>query len=247
MTITYENTKDDALAWSVYRMFETPQAKKRMPQERRQATVLNAGMSLPLIFGLCVAALLTEGDSISPIGLCLMLTILLAGIAATVHAYHRYPKIRKRQAEEMGRMMIRDGYLTRFLGPQTLSLASDGVHCGWVDGETRMNWSALKRWDATETHIVLIWNDSPNCEWMETDFTLIPKRAFHDADRLRQFLEELEQYREAAVNGALLPASEPILAVKPTVTETSATTDSGANWWRDRQNMDGDPNTLRRQ
>lgn len=138
------------------------------------------------------------------------------------------------------RQYIKRGLFDRFLGERTVTLKPEGYHVAWKDGEMLMRWSGFKRWESDESHLYLFWS--------EEEFGSIPLRVFRNPAHMQQFLETLEECREAAVNGVPAPVREPVLIMKPAVIETPPKTENNRNWWRDQQNVDTDSNNyLRRQ
>jgi hypothetical protein len=225
MTISYENTDADAIAWDIYRCYKTKPGQKEMKRGLITFLVL-----FHLLFGV-LFTLLLPGQT----GRILAAT-LLSGMLMTASVAHRG----RQYVEAATRQYIKRGLFDHFLGHRTVTLKPEGYHIAWEEGETLLRWSRFKRWESDASHLYLFWS--------EEEFGSIPLRAFRNPAHMQQFLETLEEYREAAVNGVPVPVIAPILVMKPTVTEAPPKTENSRNWWRDEQNIDTDSNNhLRRQ
>jgi hypothetical protein len=254
MTIHYENTEDDAIAWNRYRVLQRPRLRRLYIGSRALYVAIVTLMTF--FFGVSVGAW------------GLLLSSLIALLIGAGSAYVSFSRLKADVANDT-RKYIKQGLFHRFLGEKEVTLLPDGLKSAWDDGEITMRWSALKRWESDTTHVYLFWGEA------DEDFSTIPLRAFRDAEHLRQFLEALEAYRDAAPTTNANVASEshsvasllqkrdttaapalpepalaeplaPVAPVVPAQTSVSPSSPSSKRWWQETESEKTDTtNTLR--
>jgi hypothetical protein len=187
MTISFDNTESDAVAWNVYRVFGMPQPRRELARSR-----VFASLAASLVTGY-LALLLTLGADGPASQTILMPGAAALGVALLTFAlvYHLRLLLEPRLLARQTRRLVKRGYFDRFLGGKEVSPRLEGLRIAFAEGETTLRWTAIQRWAETDTHVYLFWS--------ENDIISLPKRAFANDVQLGEFLALVERYRTGIV------------------------------------------------
>lgn len=179
MTISYENTAEDAVAWYQFH-FQSPRAQRDLRRSRLAGSLSTASVFFLLSL---VLAQPVMPEAVFP----------LLGIS-TVTGIGQYlvRSLRMKQdIEYQVRKLVAEGDLDIILGSREISLIPEGFRITSTKGMTVLKWEAIQRWTSNETHLVFFYSN--------VDFVLIPKRAFGSPQHAKDFLDLVEEYRDNAL------------------------------------------------
>lgn len=249
MTISYENTAEDAVAWHQF-YFQTPRAHRELRRSRFAGSLSTASVFFLLSLVLAQPA---SPEAALP---------LLAISTATGIGQFLIRSVRtKKDIDYQVRKLVSDGELDMILGSREVSLLPEGFRITSSKGTTTLKWEAIQRWTSSDTHLVFFYSN--------VDFVLIPKRAFGSPQQAKDFLDTVEEYRDNAIGlstthsaqlstptapqnlafvRARVNAAPP--AVAPTTTQQSVPTDNNTlsnKWWQDRNTVGDNTTTEQKQ
>lgn len=226
MTVSFENTTEDAAAWTAAYLTRTRPGRAVAKRARILVPVLMG--FLVLLEMLYLGRLRGGGPSFAP---------LLIALTTGIIVYLSQALGVRRRTRQMAAKLVRSGHFELFLGPKEVSVLPQGLRTVWPNGETLVKWSGIRRVEADETHLQIFLT--------ETEFLTIPKRAFHSEAEERGFIALMERYRTAGELGTALPAMTAAAlpaAVAPLPAAANApaptTHAPGAPWWRSRDSVD---------
>ena len=177
MTISFENTLQDIIAYNNFSNFHRPRLRRLYQRKRLIATL--AVFVLPLSLAR-VAIGHPLHDSSAWI-------IALLGAA---FIFCLFPQIWRYAIRRQALSMIKVGAYKAFTGNHTLTVAPDGIHSVSPLGESRYHWNAITEVKRSDEQIFLFIS--------ETAALPLPRRAFADAAQEAAFLAEIERYRAGA-------------------------------------------------
>jgi hypothetical protein len=90
------------------------------------------------------------------------------------------------------------------------------MHTSWAEGETLRRWSALDRVEDAEEHLLFVYGN--------TEFVILPKRAFRDAAYEKEFIATVERFR----------TGEGVVTMNATPSPGAT---GAAPWWRNRNSV----------
>lgn len=183
MTITYENTLDDATAWNLYRLTGIPENRRAMRQRQVIISLIYALVSTYLV----ADVVLKSADPL--LHLCLFLPLLLA-TSLPAWSVSRNRGVAALQVKGL----VKQGIFQRFLGPKTVTAGPEGLRATWPDGEMLYRWSAIQSVTTTDQYVAL--------HYSAIEFTFIPFRAFASEAHRQEFLNTVERYRAASKGAA---------------------------------------------
>lgn len=180
MTISFENTLEDAIDWNRVRLTKTMAGRKA---QKRLRVVLSCCQG---VFGIGIYLILCGLLSAAPeFWRGFLIFSLVAAFGYGVQ-FLQFPQIVKRQAKKL----FKNGFFAQFLGPKEVTASPEGLRISWAEGEFLRRWPSQMRIEENETHLMLIFGES--------DFSTIPKRAFRDAAHQQEFLGAVERFRAGA-------------------------------------------------
>jgi hypothetical protein len=214
MTITFENTEEDAVAWNVYRVFHTPLPRRALARYRIFASLAVSLMLGSLAFALAMDSTGGEGSTFEA-----MLPLLAAaaiGMCAFTGVYALRLRLEPRLIAGQTRTFVKRGDFNRLFGKKEVSVRPEGLRIAFAEGETTLKWTAIRRWAETDTHVFLFWSDN--------DIIGVPKRAFASEAQRTEFLALVDRFRAGA---AAVPV--PI-----------AVDNGRSSWWHSRYGVESE-------
>ncbi len=207
MKISYENTDEDAVAWNYLRITQTPAGKKAQKNVRIALTLCQALIGVIGYLLICVVL------SVKSYVFGMLFSAALAGAFGYAAQSLQFRRVVRRQT----RTLKKNGHFDQFLGPKEVTVSTDGMRTSWPEGETFRQWSALSGVEAAEEHLLFVYGD--------TEFVVIPRRAFRDAAHEQEFLATVERFRTGVVA---------VTAGESQHSDASRT----PPWWRNRGGVD---------
>lgn len=204
MTVQYENTLQDAIAYNEYCHNHTP----RLRRYNRRFRFLGP---LAIIAGASLTLRLLQGH---PLAWWAWIILLLG--AAFYFAIH--PAVWRFALRKQVKLLSEAGAYKAFIGAYAVTIGADGIRSVASIGEALYRWDAVTSVVKTETHLFLFLS--------ETMAVFIPRRAFADAAQETAFLAEIECYRAGAVAVPAVASA----AVTP-ATQINNAPVSNAPWW----------------
>ena len=217
MTISYENTPDDAIAVNVHRVSKAlaNQDKKRRP------LAIKLGIFSALLASLSVIlSILTR--HIQPATLLLpLLSVFMLVLLSLIYNPRSYRALFQMQRKEL----TRNGALRGDTGLRQVSVQPEGL-IAIQPGVTELllRWNAVEQVEVGESHLFVT--------WAAQQALAIPRRTFADVGQENAFLSLIEQYR-ARVSPAPPVAVTTTVDVSPALRQTDETP-----WYRSRDGVD---------
>ncbi|MES2462723.1 MAG: YcxB family protein [Armatimonadota bacterium] len=209
MTISYENTAEDAYAWNYYHLTQTPKGRRLLRNNR----FLQSFYGTLMVLAAANLYTVLQGAFVTSV-----VFYLIAIPQVFLVSYGLLTACFEDDLKRNIRNHLKKTQTHAFLGRKEADLLPEGLRIAWDGGYAVQNWSTLQDFSQTETHFVFFFGDA--------NFILIPKRAF-DAAHQQEFWMTVERLRAGAgavtagTGGISLPASS-----------------TGAPWWRNRNAVD---------
>jgi hypothetical protein len=177
MTITYENTPEDALNFYACWLKGTRAGRNYLQRVRfiRAFCMTLLAFLIPFLLSIVFTFSIPLPGVIS-----------LAVVSGAI-GYLAGNIDFKRMTRRITQQQIRSGSLAMFLGRKDTSITPEGLRVIWAEGEVLRRWSSLQRVEENDSHLLLIFGES--------DFSTIPKRAFRDAVHQQEFQATIERFR----------------------------------------------------
>lgn len=212
MTISYENTEQDAVAWNEYRVLGIAQNRRAVKTWRVRVTLLAA-----VLFFLLLHTTHVFGND--------PLRHLLWAICFALAAGGGNALAMRRNLSRQTKLLKKQGTFHAFLGPRTVTFGPEGIRSRHAGGEALYLWHTIRDVAITPTHFAVSLGPQ--------EFTFLPRRAFGSEAREQEFLALVERYRTGAALGTLPLASTNAPSV------SSASTGS-VPWYQARYSVDVD-------
>jgi hypothetical protein len=178
MTVTFENSDQDAIALNLFYNFHTP-------KPRRKHRIIH--MVSPIVV---FAALLTFFATTRPddLGLPYFWLILVGGAAAD---FALHPWLMRRAVRRRTQQAVKQGKYLTLMGSQTLTATPEALVAKGPIAESRYNWSSIAAVSEGPEHLFLFLSESVALP--------IPKRAFTSEAQRTEFLALVDRYRTGGV------------------------------------------------
>lgn len=183
MTITYENTAEDAVAWMLHRDYGSPRARAAwhysMTVSGSVAAFL-AGVSSAVFY----PAFQHTRTHQKAAGI--LIAVLVSVLAYAVVFLFRYLNDRRISVARF-RRLLRQGDFARYFSPRTVTASSEGLCCAWDGCEARLGWHTVGPVETTDTHLFI--------DTLDVGPLVLPRRAFTAEMSAETFTEGIEQFR----------------------------------------------------
>ena len=213
MTISYENTDQDAIAWNIYRVLGIPQNRQTMNRWRVRITLFCCALFF-LLFHLASMF----GDN--------WIWQLFWAVACASGAGVGNALAMKRNLSRQTRTLSKQGLFHSFIGPRTVTFDADGIRSRHAGGESLYLWHTVRQVNTTPTHFAL--------SLSAQEFAFIPRRAFNGEAQEQEFLALVERYRTGVALGINTTSVKSVAA--PATVAPSTTTP----WYQSRYSVDVD-------
>ena len=174
MVIDYENSLDDIMALNLYHHQQSSEA-------RRTRQILQYGPPAALVL-IALVQVSVFGSALTSS----LPWLFFAGIWALFVPFSLRRSMRKKVAK-----MVLQGDDTGVAGRHKLSLSSDAVTDKISAKKTKTKWSEVRKIAATGGHLFIYISD--------TAAYIVPRRAFEDESKYREFVDTAMRYYKAAI------------------------------------------------
>ena len=174
MVIDYENLMEDILALNLYHHQQSTEGRRtrQILQYGPPAILVLIALGQVSVFGTAITSSLPW--------------LFFAGIWAFFVPY----SLRRNMKKKVARMVLGSDS-SRITGQHKLSLSSDAVTDKGNSGKTKTKWAEVHKVVATSRHVFIYISD--------TAAHIVPRRAFEDESKYREFVDMAMRYYKAAI------------------------------------------------
>jgi len=173
MEIEFERSTDDLIEFALFHAAHSPSV-------RRQLFLAQITCAL-LFFFLAAGHGYIFAHAVTPLP-------VFFGLLGGVLGYFIFPPINRSYTVHRIRTLAKEGDNSGTLGYLTVALSSAGIFSITRAGESRLDWSAIKRLAQSEKYLFIY--ISATSAWV------IPKKAFPDDKTLREFTDFIQAHRQ---------------------------------------------------
>ncbi|HEY5982276.1 MAG TPA: YcxB family protein [Anaerolineales bacterium] len=173
MEIKFDRTIDNLLDFNLYHMAHSPGERRQWLGARVITTMLTT------LFAVILSMWGTT--SLQPLYL---VPAALAGLVV----FLIFPAVARWSASGRIRRILKEGDNDSIFGPQTISFSAEGIFAKNRSGESRFNWSAVKKFSENDRHFFLYTSSY--------QALVIPKRCFESGEEIQAFRELIDRFRQ---------------------------------------------------
>ena len=184
MTVEYELTLEDLIAFNMYHFEHSPTMRRQLLQMRLTLSAVTVVLVLVVIY--------IMRQSLGETGMNLPSQVIAGG--AGLILFLIYPRFARSDIRKRSAKLLREGQAPGSTGRVQLTLLPEGLLSRSRSGESLLRWSATEKLVMDEQHLLLYY--APLLA------VIVPRRAFASAADEQQFIEAVKRYQSAGVGAA---------------------------------------------